>query len=351
MRVFVTGHKGYIGVHLVDLLKLAGHTVTGCDLNLFDGCQWEPCTQPDREIVRDVRQLTEADLQGYDCVMHLAAISNDPMGEINPQITLDINRDGSVRLAEVAKKAGVGRYLFSGSCSVYGKGAKLDLDEDDPLNPLTAYARSKIEAEEAIGRLASSGFTPVYLRNATAYGHSPMLRIDLVVNNLLACAVAHKEIRIQSDGTPWRPLIHCRDIARAFVTLMEAPKHVVHNQAVNIGANESNYQVRDIADQVQRLVPEAKVIYTGEVGEDPRNYRVQFDKLHLLLPAFRLQYTLASGMEELHRKMVDHAFSANDFKGDRFVRLRMLRHRLEMIGAAPVSPPAASRAAPFGSAS
>lgn len=342
MRVFVTGHKGYIGVHLVDLLKQAGHSVTGCDLGLFDGCAWEPCATPDRELIKDVRDLTERDVADHDCVMHLAAISNDPMGEINPQVTLSINRDGSVHLAKVAKQAGVGRYLFSGSCSVYGQGAKLDLDEGDALNPLTAYARSKIETEMQVAPLADDGFTPVYLRNATAYGHSPMLRLDLVVNNLLGSAVAFNEIRIQSDGTPWRPLIHCRDIARAFVAFLTAPRHLVHNQAVNIGANDSNYQVRDIGDQVQRLIPSAKVVYTGEVGADPRNYRVCFNKLNWLLPDFKLQYTLASGMEELHRKMLDHGFGAADFQGDRFVRLRTLRHRLDRIGAASGAPTAAA---------
>jgi nucleoside-diphosphate-sugar epimerase len=255
------------------------------------------------------------------------------MGEINPQITLDINRDGSVHLAKLARKAGVGRYLFSGSCSVYGQGAKLDLDESDALKPLTAYARSKIETEMQVSPLADDGFTPVYLRNATAYGHSPMLRIDLVVNNLLGSAMAFNEIRIQSDGTPWRPLIHCRDTARAFVAFLEAPRRLIHNQAVNIGANEANYQVRDIGDQVQRLIPSAKVVYTGEVGADPRNYRVCFNKLNSLLPDFKLQYTMASGMEELHRKMSEHGFGAADFQGDKFVRLRTLRRRLHLIGA------------------
>ncbi len=345
MKVFVTGHKGYIGVQLVDLLKQAGHSVTGCDLGLFDGCAWEPCAAPDRELAKDVRDLTEHDVAGHDCVMHLAAISNDPMGEINPQITLGINRDGSVHLAKLAKKTGVGRYLFSGSCSVYGQGAKLDLDEGDALRPLTAYARSKIETEMQVSPLADDGFTPVYLRNATAYGHSPMLRIDLVVNNLLGSAMAFNEIRIQSDGTPWRPLIHCRDIAQAFVAFLAAPRHVIHNQAINIGANESNYQVRDIGDQVQRLIPSAKVVYTGEVGADPRNYRVCFNKLNSLLPDFKLQYTLASGMEELHRKMAEHGFGAADFQGDKFVRLRTLRRRLHLIGAAADAPSAAGTAA------
>lgn len=333
MNVFVTGHKGYIGAHLVDLLKQAGHSVTGCDVGVFEGCAWELCIPPDRELIKDVRVLALGDLEGHDCVMHLAAISNDPMGEINPEMTCSVNRDASVQVARLAKKAGVGRYLFSGSCSVYGKGAKLDLDENDPLNPLTAYAKSKIEAEARIAELADDGFTPTFLRNATAYGHSPMLRIDLVVNNLLSCALAYDEIRIQSDGSPWRPLIHCRDIGRAFVAFMEAPRDVIHNKTVNIGANEENHQVRDVAEEVRRLIPSARIVYTGEVGADPRNYRVKFDKLYSLLPDFKLGYTLASGMEQLHAKLVDHGFSTADFEGDQFVRIRTLRKRLDLIGA------------------
>ena len=222
-------------------------------------------------------------------------------------------------------------YLFSGSCSVYGQGEKLDLDEDDPLNPLTAYARSKIETERTVSRLADDSFTPVYLRNATAYGHSPMLRIDLVVNNLLATAMAYGEIRIQSDGSPWRPLIHCRDIARAFVAFARAPREIVNNKAVNVGANRENYQVRDVGDRVQQLIPSAKVVYTGEVGADPRNYRVKFDLLSQLMPDFTLQYDLTSGMEELHRKMVEHGFSKEDFEGDRFIRLRTLKGRFHLL--------------------
>lgn len=331
MNIFVTGHSGYIGVHLVELLQSAGHTVNGCDLNLFAGCEWESLPKPECELVKDVRDLTADDLRGHDAVCHLAAISNDPMGDLNPELTLSVNRDASIHVAKIAKAAGVPRFLFSGSCSVYGKGEKLDLEETDSLHPLTAYAQSKIETEEAVSELADDSFSPAYLRNATAYGHSPMLRIDLVVNNLLGSALSYGEIRIKSDGSPWRPLIHCRDIAHAFVAFCEAPREVIHNQAVNIGGDAENYQVKDVGDMVQALIPSATVAYTGEVGEDPRNYRVNFAKLGKLLPNFKLEYTLKSGMEELHHKMVAHDFSKIDFESDQFVRLRTLSKRLEQL--------------------
>lgn len=334
MRVFVTGHKGYIGVHLTDILKAAGHHVTGCDLDLFEGCAWDKIVPADVDLKKDVRTLTARDLDGFDAVMHLAALSNDPMGEINQQLTYDINRDASIRLAKIAKQAGAPRFLFAGSCSVYGQGKKPDLDETDPVNPLTAYAKSKIDTEVEVSKLADANFTPIYLRNSTAYGYSPMLRIDLVVNNLLGSAMAYGQIRIMSDGSPWRPLIHCRDIARAFLAFAEAPKEKVHNKAVNTGGNSENYRVREVADQVKRLMPEAQITYTGEVGADPRNYRVNFDLLKQVLPNFKLQYTLASGMEELHKAMVDHKFNKKDFEGDQFVRLRVLKHRLNLISSA-----------------
>ena len=237
----------------------------------------------------------------------------------------------AARLAEKAKAAGVPRFLFSSSCSIYGQGEKLDLQETDATNPITAYAVSKIDAENAIMKMADDNFSPTFLRNATAYGHSPMLRIDLVVNNLLGCALANGNIQIKSDGSPWRPLIHCRDIAHAFVAFAKAPRETIHNQIVNIGGNAENYQVKDVADLVQELVPEANIVFTGEVGEDPRNYRVNFDKLGALLPDFRLEYTLRSGMEELFRKYKEHGFNREDFDGPQFVRMRTLKDRLQLL--------------------
>jgi nucleoside-diphosphate-sugar epimerase len=321
-RVMVTGHRGYIGVHLVDVLQQAGHTVTGVDTGLFDGCEWEPFAAADHELRKDVRALELDDVRGQDVVMHLAAISNDPMGDVDPELTYAVNRDASIRLAELAKEAGVPRYLFAGSCSVYGQTDDHDVVEGDPLNPLTAYAKSKIEVEEAVRPLGDETFTPVFLRNATAYGHSPMLRIDLVVNNLLACAHALGSIRIQSDGSPWRPLIHCRDIARAFLAFADAD--VPPGTAVNVGGNDENYQVRDVAALVQELVPDARIEFTGEAGNDPRSYRVDFGLLARLVPEFRLEYTLRSGMEELHAKLSEHEFSVADWESDQFVRLRRL---------------------------
>ena len=309
MNILVTGHRGYIGPHLIKLLKDAGHGVTGVDIGYFEGCSWEPLPPADKEIHADFRSLTEKDLQGYDAVCHLAAISNDPMGDLDEKLTYDTNRDGSIELARRAKNAGVPKFLFSGSCSVYGKGETLDLDENAKFNPVSAYAVSKVDTEKNVAPMADKNFSPAFLRNATAYGHSPNLRIDLVANNLLACAIARGDIRIMSDGTPWRPLVHCHDIARAFLLFAEAPREKIHNQSVNIGANKQNYQVRDVGDAVQRLVPSATVVYTGEVGPDPRNYRVKFDKLYSMFPDFRLKYNLQSGLEELLKKYQEHKFS------------------------------------------
>lgn len=331
LKVFVTGHRGYIGVHLVDLLKKAGHYVTGCDLGLFNGCEWEDYTKVDKELIKDIRTLQIEDIKGHDVIMHLAAISNDPMGDLIEDYTYSVNLHGSVNLAKISKAAGIKRFLFAGSCSVYGKGGKLDLDENAALNPVSAYAISKVEAEKEILKLADENFSPSILRNATAYGYSPMLRIDLVVNNLLACAFTRGDIRIMSDGTPWRPLIHCKDISRAFIAFAEAPREVVQSKSVNIGSNKENYQVKDVANLVKKILPKSKIVFTGEVGNDPRNYRVNFNLLNDLIPNFQLEYNLERGMEELYNKFIENKFSLYDFEGDKYVRLRTLKKKLNIL--------------------
>lgn len=332
IRVFVTGHKGYIGVHLVQQLQEGGHTVTGCDLDLFSNCNWSELPKADKELRKDVRALTPDDLAGHDCIMQLAALSNDPLGKLDEQVTFGVNKEGTTHVARVAKQAGVPRFLFAASCAEYGHGqGDAPLDETAPFDPLSVYAQSKIEAEAAILELSDDSFCVSILRNATAFGASPMLRLDLVANNLLASAYALGEIRVMSDGTPWRPIIHCRDIARAFVAFAEAPADAIRNRSVNIGGNAENYQIKDIALAVQRLVPGAPIVFTGEIGPDARSYRVNFDLLGKLLPQFKLHYSLQTGLEELHRQFVEHGFTAKDFLGDRYFRLRAIKHNFHLL--------------------
>ncbi len=325
--IFVTGHRGYIGVELIKCLLQNGYRVAGCDCRLFEGCEWIPHPKPHLDLNLDLREIEPRHLKGCSAVIHLGALSNDPMGALDPAITRSINLEGSIRLARSAKEAGVPRFLFAGSCSVYGQGASLDLDETAPLNPLTAYAESKIEAEKAILKMASDTFCPVSLRNATAYGSSAMLRLDLVVNNLLACAYTQGKISVKSDGSSWRPLIHCRDIARAFLAFLEAPAKVVSAQAVNIGAHQENYQVKEVAHLVKELIPGSEIVFTGEVGRDPRSYRVNFSKLEALLPNFKLQYTLKKGMEELLADFSLYGMSHDDFTGGKYMRVQQLKER------------------------
>ncbi len=331
MHILVTGHKGYIGSCLIEYLNQSHHEVTGCDIGLFSGCSFSQTTQIANEITDDFRNLTVEQLKGVDCVMHLAAISNDPMGDIDSSLTEKINYKGVIDLAEKSKAAGVSRFLYSSSCSMYGKSNTPDLNEDAPLNPVSAYAVSKVKSETELIAMADDHFSPACLRNATAYGLSPMLRIDLVANNLLGSAVSYGEIRIASDGEPWRPLVHCKDIARAFIAFLDAPKEAIHAQSVNIGGNQENYQVKDVAVEVKRLVPNASLTFTGETGPDPRNYKVNFDKLNKLLPEFTLAYNLRSGLEELLKAYQRFGFGASDFEGPKFVRLRQLQQTLHLL--------------------
>lgn len=324
MKIFLTGHKGYIGAHLLRLLKEEGHIVIGCDLDLYASDRRRPLFQADVDLCMDIRSLTPKHFQGCDCVMHLAAISNDPMGELSPALTEQINLHGSVHVAKAAKSAGVPRFLFSSSCSVYGTSDTIELDENAPLQPLSTYAKSKIEAERQIAALASPSFSPTYLRNATAFGDSPMLRLDLVVNNLLASAQTTGEIRLQSDGTPWRPLMHAEDIARAFIAFLHAPRTLIHNFAVNVGMQ--NVQVREIVQKILLIKPAAKIVFGKEAKADPRDYCVSFDFLRSLLPQFRPRYTLELGLQEMAQSFENPLLSREQFEQGSFTRIALLKN-------------------------
>lgn len=328
MKVFVTGNLGYIGAHLVSLLKLRGVVVLGCDLNLYPESLQESITLPDQQFSMNIRNLSAEDLQGCDCVIHLAAISNDPMGKLNPELTEQVNRDDSFYLAQIAKEAGVPRFIFSSSCSIYGQSNKEWLDESSMLAPQSVYAYSKIEAEKEISTLANPCFSPLFLRNATAYGYSSSLRLDLVANDFLSSAFTRKEIRIHSDGTSWRPMIHVKDIARVIVAFLELPRTVTHNLAVNVGEDQQNMQVKDIANRVLECEPSATLRFTGEIGKDSRNYRVSFALLRSLLPSFTFQYTINSGMEELREHFIQCRLSEQELKYNPFNRLYLLKKRL-----------------------
>lgn len=331
MKILVTGNLGYIGPYLVKFLRREGHFVTGCDLDLFHESRLEKVPAPHLQLIKDFRHLSVSDLSGIDCIVHLAGISNDPMGNLDEHLTHEVNYTGSVQLALNAREAGVSRFLFSSSCSIYGKSGDRPLQEDATLSPLTAYASSKIAFERFLDDISDENFITAYLRNSTAFGYSPVFRIDLVVNNLLACALTKKKISIKSDGEPWRPLLHCSDIAKAFLPFIAAPGQKINKQAVNIGANSENYQVKDIADAVKELVPDAVIEFTGEVGEDPRNYKVSFDKLNALFPDYQPDYTLRSGMLHLKEKLITHHFSVADFEGDVFTRLKLLQKHISLL--------------------
>lgn len=323
MRVLVTGHQGYIGTALAPLLRRAGHEVIGLDSNLFGGCTFGPAPDEIPAIPLDLRDVGVDHLAGIEAVVHLAGISNDPLGDLNPDCTYDINYRGTVRLAEVARAAGVPRFLFSSSCSLYGAHGDDPIDESAEFNPVTPYGESKVLAEAALHDLADDAFSPTYLRNATVYGVSPRLRGDLVVNNLTGYALTTGEVLMRSDGTPWRPLVHVSDVCRAFLAVLAAPRDVVHDEAFNVGGTGENYRVRDVAGIVEEIVPDSVVRFAAGAGPDKRNYRVNCDKLARTLPEARPRRTVRDGVSELYDTYRRHGLTLDALEG-RLLRIKTI---------------------------
>ncbi len=330
MRVLVTGHHGYLGSVLMPRLVARGHDAVGLDSDLFATCTLggDPPEGSWRSVRKDLREVGRGDLEGFDAVLHLAALSNDPLGDLDPDLTYEINLQASLELARRAREAGVARFLFSSSCSNYGASGTALLDEDAELQPLTPYAISKVRLEEELNRLAGESFSPVHLRNATAYGASPRLRVDIVLNNLVAWAVTTGQIVLQSDGTPWRPIVHAQDIADAFLLLLEAPREKIHAEAFNIVPPGENYRIRELAEIVGETVPGCEVTFAEGAGPDPRNYRVSGEKLTARFPEFRYGWDARRGARELFDAYRAAGLDRATFEGPRFKRLGWIRKLL-----------------------